>query len=160
MVGSFGTGEVDPLVDRDALLEAQVLDVRLDAARGVVGVLFELRVALHLSGSNTGVLVAGELEEFHWVAERRRTDVTAWNIVASSVDDETTGLRLSLACYPEAALYLRAGRLAYFNCQVSGIGEVPPDYGDSDDEVRRSVAGWQSEVEIVSAFSRVGRRPA
>jgi hypothetical protein len=42
--------EMDPLTEEDALREAQLLDVRFDAVRSTLGLLFELRVALQLGG--------------------------------------------------------------------------------------------------------------
>jgi hypothetical protein len=44
--------EMDPLTEDDALQEAQLLDVRFDALRSTVGLLFELRTALQLRGQH------------------------------------------------------------------------------------------------------------
>jgi len=150
---------VDPLVVSDALLEAQVLNVRLDCLTGTVGVLFEFRVAMQMHESNAGVLVATGVEDFRWATETRSTSLTAWNIVGSSVEPEASGLRLRIACYPDADLTLLATSLAFLNCQVSSIADVPPDYTRGDDDlVRSSVPGWQSEIAVVSgSYIRAAR---
>ena len=75
-----GLPEADPLRESDALQEAQLLDVRLDAVRGQVALLFELRMALQLREPNTGVLVARGVREFGWTAPSRSTQRTAWGV--------------------------------------------------------------------------------
>ena len=151
--GTVSPPEVNPLVEQDALLEAQVLDVRLDAMRGVLGVLFELRVAMLMRESNVGVLVASGVEDFRWVVEPRRTGLTAWNVLASSVEQEPAGLRFSIGCYPDAEMSLRARSLVYLNCHADEIGEVPPDYTGDVEMVRASVVRWESEIDVVSGSS-------
>lgn len=150
---TFRPPEVDPLVDRDALREAQVLGVRVDVVSGIAGVLFEFRVAMHMIETNTGVLVATGVEDFRWAAESRSTALTAWNVLASSVEQESAGFRLKLSCFPDADLSLRAASLTFFNCQVLAIAEVPPDYTSGEESVRSSLAGWHSEIDVVSGSS-------
>jgi hypothetical protein len=58
--------EMDPLTEDDALQEAQLLDVRFDALRSTVGLLFDLRMALQLREPNTGVLVVSGVRELSW----------------------------------------------------------------------------------------------
>jgi hypothetical protein len=50
--------EMDPLTEEDALQEAQLLEVRIDALRSSVALLLELRMALQLPTANTGILIA------------------------------------------------------------------------------------------------------
>lgn len=50
--------EMDSLTEDDALQDAYLLDVRIDALRCTVGLLFELRAALQLREASTGVLIA------------------------------------------------------------------------------------------------------
>lgn len=154
--GTLRLPELDPLVERDALLEAQVMDVRLDAMRGVLGLLFELRVAMQMRESNVGVLVARGVEDVRWVAESRRTDLTAWNVLTSGVEQESEGLRFKLGCYPHAEISLRAASLEYLNCHIAEIGDVPPDYTSDVELVRGSVARWESEIDVVSGSSLRG----
>ncbi len=145
--------EVNPLVERDALLEAQVLDLRFDLARGVLGVLFELRVAMHLHESNTAVLVAKGVETLRWRADQRTTDLTAWNILSSDAEKGSADLHFGVVCYPDASLRVRAAHFTYLNCQVNDIGDAPPDYASATKLIWASTAHWQSEVHVVSASS-------
>lgn len=144
--------EMDPLTEEDALQEAQLLDVRLDAKAGVVGVLFELRTALQLREGNAGVLVASGLRDLVWERPRRDTTLTAWSVV-SSVPRSRDGLfGLSLWFWPDARLRLTSEAAAFFVGQVPGLPEAPPDYHDrSLKEVANEVPQWGSTFVPLSA---------
>lgn len=144
--------EMDPLTEEDALQEAQLLDVRLDAKAGVVGVLFELRTALQLREGNTGVLVASGVRELAWAGPRRDTTLTAWSVV-SSVPRPRDGLfGLSLGFWPDARLRLTSERAAFFVGQVPELPEAPRDYHDrSPKEVANELAHWGSTFVPLSA---------
>lgn len=148
--------EMDPLTEEDALQEAQLLDVRLDARTGVVGVLFELRSALQLREGNTGVLVASGVREVAWAGPRRDTALTAWS-VGSSVPGPRNGLfGLSLVLWPHpgARLQVTSEAAAFFVGQVPGLPEVPPDYLDlGPTQLADEVAHWGSTfVPLGAAF--------
>lgn len=136
--------EMDPLTEHDALQEAQLLDVRFDALRSRVGLLFELRVALQLREANTGVLVAHGVRKFGWSATARPTGRTAWNVISSTPQCSDRLFELSLLCWPEGHLELSAESAAFFVGDVAGIGESPPDYSDDESVVQTGLAGWRS----------------
>ncbi len=146
--------EVNPLTEEDALQEAQVLDIRVDALIGVVAILFELRQALQLREANTGVLVAHGVRELTWSRPSRDTALTAWS-VGSSVPRGNEGLfQISLIMWPHpgARLSLTAESAAFFVGNVPGLAEAPPDYGDVDRAaLGHEVASWESAFEPVSA---------
>lgn len=144
--------EMDPLTEADALQEAQLLDVRFDALRSTIGLLFELRVALQLREASTGVLVAHGVQEFRWSAKRRSTGRTAWNIIGSTPHHEDQVFRLSLLIWPEAQLKLSATSAAFYMGDVPGLDEIPPDYSDNDEAaIRSGLAGWRSAFSPVYA---------
>jgi hypothetical protein len=137
--------EMDPLTEADALQEAQLLDLRFDALRSTVGLLFELRVALQLREANTGVLVARGVRELSWTAEQHPTGRTAWVVLGSSPEAEERLFRLNLLMRPKGGLRLRAESAAFFAGDVAGLDQIP-DYGEDDEEtVRANLAGWRSE---------------
>lgn len=143
--GSGSKPEMDPLTESDALLEAQVLDIQVDALRGMVAVLFEMRIALQIREGNTGLLVAHQVTDFSWRAERRSTSRTAWTVTGSepSISHSEFGLRVDM--FPHAELVLRAGSGAFFSGNVPNIPEIP-DYGLADDSRLESmIASWDSE---------------
>lgn len=137
--------EMDPLTEDDALMEAQVLDVQLDALRGRVAVLFELRLALQLREGNTGLLVADGVTAFEWSAGPRETARTAWNVVGSVPRAAAGILEIRLGMLPRAELLLRATSAAFYSGDVPGLVEIP-DYGEaSEPELGSMLAHWGSD---------------
>lgn len=136
--------EMDPLTEDDALVDAQVLDVRLDALRCRVAVLFELRLALELHEGNTGLLIANGVTAVEWTAAPRDTARTAWNVVGSAARATDGLLEMRLGMLPRAELLLRANGAAFYGGDVPGLVEIP-DYGEaSDSELGARLAQWES----------------
>lgn len=159
--------EMDPLTDHDALQEAQVLDVRLDALSGVVGILFDLRQALQLQEANTGVFVGRGVRELRWSGPSRDTALTAWSIGSSvpRTEDRVFALSLVMWPHPGAQLTLAVESAAFYVGDVPGLAEAPPDYTDRDrTNLDHAVACWDSSFEPVSAVfldrAPVQARPA
>lgn len=125
--------EMDPLTEEDALLEAQLLDVRFDALRCTLALLFELRLALQLREGNTGVLVAHGVRRCSWVADSRPTALTAWNVAGSTPRVANQLLTLTLAMSPHSELELVAESAAFYVGDVPGLAEMP-DYSSSDED--------------------------
>lgn len=143
--------EMDPLTEQGALQEAQLLDVRFDALRSTVGLLFELRLALQLREANTGVLVARGVRELSWTAGPRSTLRTAWTVGGSIPNNENRLFGLTLGMWPDAQLTLKAESAAFFAGDVPGLDRIP-DYMDDDEAtVHAQLAGWHSEFVPVHA---------
>jgi hypothetical protein len=106
--------EMDPLTEEGALQEAQLLDIRFDALRLRVGMLFELRTALQLREVNTGVLVAHGVRALSWEAEPRSTTRTAWAVGGSVPRNEGRLFGLTLGMWPGVHLELSAESAAFF----------------------------------------------
>lgn len=144
--GYAGLPEMNPLTESDALQEAQLLDLQLDAARGQLGLLFELRMALQLREPNTGVLVARGIRELSWTAPTRSTSPTSWSVGGSKVDNQDGLFRLELGLWPApgAKLIVIAESAAFIAGHVAGLADAPPDYSDEDAKVRDLVPSWHS----------------
>ncbi len=152
--GSFGSApEVDPLTETDALQEAQLLDIRVCALTSMVGLLFDLRMALQLRAANTAVLVGRGVQECSWSAERRVTARTAWNVVGSEpARDHPFSHSVLLSFFPNAQLRL-VSELA--EGEVPGLDPTPPDYVvDDEARIQASLAGWTSTFKPVQAVFR------
>lgn len=153
---------MDPLTEDDALQEAQVLDVRLDALAGVVGILFELRQALQLREANTGVLIARGVRRLTWSGPSRDTALTAWSVGSSAprTQDRLFELTLVMWPHPGAQLGFTAESAAFFIGDVSALSETPPDYSKGDSvNVRGEVARWDSSFTPVCAVFRDAAPP-
>jgi len=143
--------EMDPLTEDGALLEAQLLDIRFDALRSTVGLLFEMRTAWQLREANTGVLVCRGVREIFWEAEPRTTDKTAWVVGESTPNNENRLFGLSLGMFG-AFLSLVAESAAFFCGDVPGLVRRIPDYGrEQDAAVRSQLPGWHSTFVPVRA---------
>lgn len=160
-IGEFGRGpwrreyesqpEMDPLTEDDALVDAQVLDLRLDALCGRVAVLFELRLALELREGNTGLLIADGVTAVGWDAAPRDTARTAWNVVGSVVRSTSGLLEMRLGTLPQAELLVRAKGAAFYSGDVPGLAEIP-DYGEApDSELGARLARWESSFRPLHA---------
>lgn len=137
--------EMDPLTEDDALMEAQVLDIRLDALRSRMAILFELRLALQLREGNTGLLVADGVTAFEWSAGARETARTAWNVVGSIARATGGILEVRLGMLPRAELLLRTRSAVFYSGDVPGLVEIA-DYGEvQEPELDSMVAHWASE---------------
>jgi hypothetical protein len=147
-----GKPEMDPLSEDDALQEAQLLDVRVDALRSTVALLFELRTALQLRTANTALFVGYSITRLAWSAESRSTRNTAWNVMASLPRYEGRMFHFSIDMCPSARLELTATSAAFYVGDVPGLLEAPPDYVDDDDAAGRAgIAGWRSPFSPVHA---------
>lgn len=143
--------EMDPLTEDDALQEAQLLDVRFDALRSQVALLFELRVALQLREANTGLLVAREVRQLSWTANPRATAKTAWTVGGSRPRKENRLFGLQLGLWPNAQLELRAESAAFFAGDVPSLDRIPDFIEDDEATIRAQLAGWHSEFVPVHA---------
>lgn len=143
--------EMDPFTEDDALQEAQLLDVRFDALRSTVGLLFELRVALQLREANTGVLIARGVRELSWAAGPRSTTRTAWTVLGSRPEAHDGLFALSLRTWPESRLTLRAESAAFFAGDVPGLDRIPDYVSDDEATIRANLADWRSEFMPVHA---------
>lgn len=159
---TVGPLEADPWSEEGALLEAQVLDLRFDALTGVLGVLFELRQALQLQRTNTGVLIARGVRGLSWSGPRWDAPLTAWSVQGSVLEeaDGLRSLRLEMSPLPGAQLGAVFERALFVAADVPGLDAAPPDYGDHDRSgLVGQVAGWSSPFEPVgAAFWGPGRR--
>jgi hypothetical protein len=151
--------DVNPLREDDALQEAQLLGVWLDALMGAAALLFELRVALQLHETNTGVLLARGVRRLAWSGPERATSRTAWTVGGSKVAASDGLLHLDLGLWPSpgAHLQLAAEEASFVTGDVPGLGETPPDYLEDDEEtIRSSLPSWDSPFSIVSVASPEG----
>lgn len=143
--------EMDPLSEDDALQEAQLLDVRFDAARTTVGLLFELRVALQLREANTGVLIARGVHGLSWTGDPQSTTRTAWAVLGSRPEAHDGLFALGLATWPESRLSLRAESAAFFAGDVPGLDRIPDYVSDREATIRANLASWHSKFMPVRA---------
>jgi len=145
------SAESDPFEEEAALDEAQVLDVRLDAVNGLLGVLLELRLAMGYTEGDTALLVVRGVESFSWRADpapvRRVREVAG-----VAVDRSGGGLRLSLELGQGRALTCAGTGAELYVLEVEGLDEAPPDYtGHDEDAIQAGLAQWHSPCRVLQA---------
>jgi hypothetical protein len=137
--------EADPFTEPDALLEAQLLDVRFEVLTSTIGLLFEFRTAMNFMEGNTALLVARGAREFKWAGEARPTSKTAWNVVGSAPVIANGLFVLELDFLPLAQARLVAKRVEFYVGDVASLDDQLPDYLEDDDAtVRANLASWRS----------------
>lgn len=129
-----------PFREPDALREAQLLDVRIDAVSARVGLLFDLRHAIDFGPGDTGVLIAEGVTECSWVAEPPSTGRTAWNVVGFDVHVGGEFVDAEVFCFPKARLTISAGRVDYLAA-------------DTEEEIRANLARWSSPAQLLGKSS-------
>jgi hypothetical protein len=146
-----GSPEMDPLTEKDALQEARLNEVVLDAVNMRVGLLFDLRGALQLRMAYTGLLVLRAVEHFSWTGEGRSSIRTAWNVVGSVPANKDGVVSLRLFFFPDADLTVVARSAAFFAGDVPGLPDRVPDFAGSDAEVAAGMASMDSPFEPTQA---------
>jgi hypothetical protein len=146
-----GSPEMDPLTEADALQEARLNEVMVDALNMRVGLLLDLRGALQLRMAYTGLLVLGGMESFDWASERRSTKRTAWNVVGSVPANKDGVVSLKLFFFPDAVLTVTARSAAFFAGDVPGLPDIPPDFTGNDAEVAVGMASMDSPFQPTQA---------
>jgi hypothetical protein len=143
--------EADALTERDALQEAQLLNVRMDPVRASAWFLFDCRGALQIEMGNTAVIAAHGVRRLSWEAEQTGR-LTAWTVVDSDPGVSDGMWSLSLAFVPDAQLDVQAASAEFFVGDVPGCDEAPPDYTEADDEtIAAGFPQWRSTFEPVHA---------
>jgi hypothetical protein len=107
--GHAAMPEADALTETDALQEAELLDVRLDALRSTVSLLFDCRGALQIRMGNTAVIVGHGVHRISWVGQPRGR-LTARTVVRSEPVARDGMWSLSLGFVPSGRLEF-GGRL-------------------------------------------------
>jgi hypothetical protein len=143
------TPEMNALVDRDALREADLVDVRFDGGCLSVALLLDLRTSLQFRLANTAALILNGVEEMHWSSrEPRGPRWVAHYVMSSRLDVDTNRLSLELVCLGGWRLNAVASAAEFIVGNVSGLPETQPDFAEDDDEtIAAAMPGWDSAFE-------------
>lgn len=148
-----GTIAASPFSEDDTLLEAQILEIRYDGIRSALGVALEMRLAERITETSTALLVAHNVIHYSWNQTDRRGGRTAWTIISSTPRRTESGFALELKTSPSGTLSITANSASLYSVRISGLeGTAPPDYGNPNyAAIRRGIANWTSDVEVVGA---------
>jgi hypothetical protein len=148
-------GVDDPLVEESALLEAQILGIRLDSLTRQAGVLLEFRQSLQPFPGNTGVLIAKRVTSSRLSAPDPTAPPVACPIVGWRMVESRGALVATAAFSRLGELSVAAESWAFVHGDVPGLTPTPVDYGEhSTATIRQHVAGWDSEMNVIAVSSR------
>ena len=138
--------EMDPLREEDALLEADLVAIRADVMTSSVGVLFDLRNALHFQMGNAAVLIVRGVDHLEWDLQDYRPYPFVSHLVVGSVpldDGPRLGVELGLA--PNAGLDLRGREAEFVVGTIRGLDGAPPNFGDdTPSRIWEQMPRWDS----------------
>lgn len=143
--------EADALVEPDALLEAALLDIKMDATTSSVWLLFDCRGAIQLEMGNTAVVVIRGVTGFQWRTEPRAQ--RTWRAImgwqpATSED----GFSCTADLTSGSSLQVSGSGAEFYVGDIPGGDDPPPDFTSATDaEIRAGLASWASEFEVVHA---------
>ena len=139
----------DPFISEvDAFLEAQVNAVHFDAITATLGILCDLRTALQLDETNTGLLVLRGVSLLEWSGGTDRPR-TSWKVVGSTVQSFGTCVEVHFALTPGADLRVRGRSAVFHSLDVPAVGEIPDFGSHTDQEVRSMSPQWDSAAHVV-----------
>jgi hypothetical protein len=149
--GMAAAPEADALVDPDALLEAALLDVRLDGTSAVAWLLFDCRGAVQIEMGNTAIVVVQGLTSLRWRSEpsQHRT----WRAVVDWMPVVSHGrLSISADLSPSGHLETVGTAGEFYVGDIPGGDEPPPNFlSATEEEIRSGLARWTSEFDVVHA---------
>lgn len=146
--------EMDALSETDALVEAALLEVSLNAASGDAWLLFDCRGALQIETGNVAVVVVREVSEFRWTTAPQKG--WTWRAVMSwEPRPHPAGLAITAGLLPDADLHVVGSGAEFYVGNIPGGDAPPPDFTSaSPEQIREGLAGWSSDFEVVGASYR------
>lgn len=152
--GAKDTPPVNPFIDEDALLEAQIVEVLHDGIRSSLGIILEMRLADRIVVASTALIVASGVTAYSWTQVDRKSERTAWTIIGSTPRSTETHINLELTTSPSASLSFTSRQAAFYSVRISELeNAAPPDYVDDDIfSIRNGIARWNSKADVVQAI--------
>ncbi|MFJ6509295.1 hypothetical protein [Streptomyces sp. NPDC091879] len=148
----FGSVEVDPLREADALQEAQLLDSRVCHMTSTAALLFELRTSLQFDVGNSALLVVRGLHSFSWKSPTKRVPLAALTVVSSAAERSDDSIHARFEFFPKAHLTAVGDLAEFYVLDVDGIEDVPPDYSSGDlKKVEGALPSWSSACSLLQA---------
>ncbi|MCF2529828.1 hypothetical protein [Yinghuangia soli] len=147
----------DPLVEDDALLEAQILCVQADLVVGTVGILLEFRTALQYRTGNTALIVVRRAESLQYAMPAPSERPYARVVMGSGIQGPKQAgepFSLHLSCSPGPDVHVTGRSVEFYLLEVPGLGGTPPDYADGA-RFRAGLPGWGSSASVL-AKSEIG----
>ncbi|WIM88559.1 hypothetical protein PT015_03415 [Candidatus Mycobacterium wuenschmannii] len=160
-VASRQTDQANPLIESDSLNEAELVDIRLSAQRGRVGLLLDLRGALGFPEYNTALAVLTGVASVDWSDDGGRqlgsTDWKArWGDWEPRFSDGAYTLRTAGGTHAATIVAARA-ELYLGNVDALGDGPIPDFTTDSVADIIAGFPQWSSTMLVAEHHQYPGR---
>lgn len=143
-----GMPEMDAITDRDALQEADLVDVRLTAVGGWLAVLFDLRTSLQFRLANTAVLVMRGVQRVDLVLGESGEHRSAHYVMTSVPAVRGALFSVELVCLNGWRLSSAATAAEFYVGDVAGLPPTPPNFMEHDERVvQAGMPSFESEFE-------------
>lgn len=154
------TPKANPLLEDDLLAEADLQKVSWDVAADRCALLFDLKGAFQYPEANTAVIVARGVSALTWRGRttERRGGWGTLMVGSNTVEVGPDGLVIVVGAIDSQRIEIVADEVHFWEGNVPGADDAPPDYDDDDDRViNERLTSWDSPFVPVAADSR--RRP-
>ncbi|WP_369780073.1 hypothetical protein [Streptomyces sp. R33] len=149
----------DPLQEQDALLDAQLLDLRFSPTANRAALLFDMRTAACYPLGNAAIIVVRGLKSLFWDGLPQQNQLMAFSVMSSQPSQTTDGgWRLSLQFFPDGESTIGGGSAEFYLLEAHGISEAPPSYpGRHLDEVQQDLPAWTSRCTVLQSATTNSR---
>ncbi|GAB3333431.1 hypothetical protein GCM10027511_41860 [Hymenobacter humi] len=151
------TPEANPFVRDDLLVESDLQKVVWDLAADRCALLLDLKGSFQYPEANTAIIVATGISRLDWTgrSEERRGRWGTLIVGSSTFSVGSDGFRLSIGAIDSQRIEIVADELRFWEGNVPGADDAPPDYDeDSDEVIRAGLTSWDSEFVPISSDSR------
>ncbi len=141
--------EIDPLVEADALQEADLVDVRFDACTSSLAMLLDLRTSLQFRLANTALLVLRDINEFHWGPSEAQARRVAHYVMSSRPGVVRNRFSLEVVCLRGWRLSAAASSAEFFAVDIPTLSGAPPNFVEDDEQtVAAGMPDWHSLLNV------------
>lgn len=142
--------EADALTEPGALMEAALLDAKMDTTTAELWLLFDCRGALQIQEGNTAVVVVHNVTEFSWTTSDRGN--RTWRAVMSwEPAHDSKGFKITADFELSGRLEVVGTGGEFYVGNIPGGDAPPPDFTHATDEqVREGLASWSAEFEVIA----------
>ena len=145
--------EADALTEQDALLEADLVGIRVREKQAHADLLFDLRTSNCYRDADTAVLSVGGVIEFEW---KRGTESSGgWEsqlVMRSTPSTSGDQFTFSAVCLRGWDVRIVGRSAEFFVGDTVGLPDVQPNFGSDDEStIRRGMQNWMSDLDVVAA---------
>lgn len=145
----------NPFSFKNALREAEFLDVLVDSRRQTAGILLEFRTALQFQNGIAGLYIARGLKDLAWHSDlTKRNGIKAFPIKRSRAVKRRNDVKFIFSAMWDLSLSALSVEAEFAVLDVPGLTTTPPDYTEPDiPAIESTLPSWNSPCRVVEKAS-------